>query len=588
MTALALRTPAISRLATGLDVVDFFCGMGGSSSGLREAGYTVKLAANHWQRAITTHAANHPDTEHLCADIQALDLRRLPRARVLWASPICTELSPAGGRSKKPCRSDRYEDQGHVENAAFERTRVTFWEIVRATELFSYDAIIVENVVEAADWSLFNIWLMAMTTLGYSHQFLSVSAAHLWSDDSAPAPQWRDRLYIVFVKHGIRQPDLDPRPLAWCEACNSDVPARQWWKPSNRHQGRRIGKYGPQYLYECPEGHGIIEPYTAPATAAIDWTNLGTRIGDRKRPLSAATMRRIQVGVDTIGNPALVAAAGNTYDGAAGAPNSYVRAWPATTSPTPAQTGTAQLGIASGPEFVFSVTHGANDTGRHFNPHARPLPTATVRAGEALVVPAGGTWNTEARSALDQPHRTMLTRDAYALAMTEPFVTMLRNHATVTGINDPLATFSAGGFHHGLTIPGAFIQKHHGGLDYAPIGHMLKSVDEPLPTTVARPNLSLVIPYRKGAQPHSPNRPISALATHAQHGLLSEISPVNVEDCYFRMLTPREAANAQRFVHDYVITGNQGEQQMQAGNAVAVNVARWIGERVAEALDEAA
>ncbi|GAB3751262.1 phosphotransferase [Microlunatus parietis] len=35
-----------------LDVTDFYCGAGGSSTGLREAGFTIKVAANHWPRAI--------------------------------------------------------------------------------------------------------------------------------------------------------------------------------------------------------------------------------------------------------------------------------------------------------------------------------------------------------------------------------------------------------------------------------------------------------------------------------------------------------------------------------------------------------
>jgi len=443
--------------STDLDVVDFLCGAGGSSQGLREAGFTIKLAANHWQQAIDTHALNHPDTEHLCADLQAIDLRRLPRARVLWASPICTELSPAGGRRKKGSARDRYEDGGHVDNAGFERTRVTFWEVVRAAEIFRYDAVLIENVVEAADWSLFDVWLSAMATLGYVVQFVSISAAHAWSDDNAPAPQWRDRLYMVFTRQGIPLPDVEPRPLAWCESCGRDVEARQWWKPSKRYQatGRKIGKYGPQYLYVCPENetHGAVEPYAAPAAAAIDWTNLGTRIGDRSRALSTATMRRIQVGLETIGNPALVAAGGNTWDSASGAHNAYLRAWPALESPTPGQACTPQLGLATSREFVFSVAHGQHDGGRHFHPTTRPLPTATGKLGEALIVPAGGTWNSDARSALTEPHRTQLTRDAYGLAVTPPFLAMLRNHATVTGIEDPMATFSAGGFHHGLTIP---------------------------------------------------------------------------------------------------------------------------------------
>lgn len=50
------------------------------------------------------------------------------------------------------------------------------------------------------------------------------------------------------------------------------------------------------------------------------------------------------------------------------------------------------------------------------------------------------------------------------------------------------------------------------------------------------------------------------------------------------MLSPREAANAQAFPASYVITGSKAEQQKQAGNAVAVNVARWLGERVARVL----
>jgi len=286
-------------------------------------------------------------------------------------------LSPAGGRRKKTPARDRLEESGHVSGGAFERTRVTFWEVVRAVELFRFDAVMLENVVEAADWELFDYWLAAMLALGYNVQFLSVSAAHIWSPDSPPAPQWRDRLYLVFTRQGIRQPDLDPRPLAWCPRCGHDVDAVQWWKPAAlaRHGGRHIGKYGPQYLYHCPtDSHGPVEPYVTPAAAAIDWTDLGTRIGDRTRPLSPATMRRIQVGLDTIGNPALVGAGGNTYDGAH---NAYLRAWPATSSPTPVQACTPQLGLAASAEFIFSLTQGHHDHGRHFQPHTRPLPTAT-------------------------------------------------------------------------------------------------------------------------------------------------------------------------------------------------------------------
>lgn len=59
---------------------------------------------------------------------------------------------------------------------------------------------------------------------------------------------------------------------------------------------------------------------------------------------------------------------------------------------------------------------------------------------------------------------------------------------------------------------------------------------------------------------------------------------VEVEDCYFRMLAPREQLGAQRFPSDYRVHGNKGEQTAQAGNAVSVNAARFIGTRLAPVL----
>lgn len=92
---------------------DLFCGAGGSSTGLVAAGFELKLAANHSAVAITTHSANHPDAEHLCADINNVDMRRLPRTDVLWASPICTEISPAGGnrRTGRPSQLGLTDDE---------------------------------------------------------------------------------------------------------------------------------------------------------------------------------------------------------------------------------------------------------------------------------------------------------------------------------------------------------------------------------------------------------------------------------------------------------------------------------------------
>ena len=457
-----------------LSAVDYFCGMGGSSSGLVEAGFEIKVAANHWSRAIETHSANHPDTEHLCADIQQVDIRYLPKADLLWASPICTELSQAGGR-KKPRDHDQpglWEEHGHVPAEAFERTRVTFWEVLRYAEVHNPPAVLVENVVEAADWHLLPTWLHGWETLGYRVQIVCVSAAHVGDEDNEPAPQYRERIYFGITRLDVPLLDLEPRPLAWCERCGHDVPARQKWKlGTKRVAGQYVGSYRAQYNYECPEGHGLIEPYVMPVAAAIDWTNLGTRIGDRKRPLGEKTMARIELGLRTISDPA--------------------------------------------------------------------------------------------------------------------FIAMSRNNGRCHPVSGAVPTWTGGGFHHGLTIPpdaltGAFISAHHGGYATGDPS-MNKAITEPIRTITGRQNKSLVIPYRRGSKPYPATAaPLSTLATREQHGILR--AALEVEDCHYRMLTPREGARCQRFRPDYVIHGNQGEQQMQAGNAVAVNVAAWLGRRAGDAL----
>lgn len=59
---------------------------------------------------------------------------------------------------------------------------------------------------------------------------------------------------------------------------------------------------------------------------------------------------------------------------------------------------------------------------------------------------------------------------------------------------------------------------------------------------------------------------------------------IDVEDCYFRMLSAREHLRAQRFTDDYTVLGHGGEQTKQAGNAVPANVAQWIASALLEVL----
>lgn len=491
-----------------LTATDIFCGAGGSSTGLVAAGYELKLAANHSKVAIETHSANHTQADHICADINNYDMRRLPTTDILWASPICTEISPAGGTRRSVqdgqigIGDDDYEP---ADPEAFTRTRATAYDVMRAAEVHYYKAILCENVTEfATDWRLFRWWVQGIELLGYNSQVVSVSSAHVGGPDNLHAPQWRDRIYICFTRTGIPMPDLRPRPLAWCAGCGEDVEGIQAWR-----KGRTIGKYARQYDYRCPNTrcrNSLVEPYTRPAAAAIDWTNLGTRIGDRTRPLAAKTIERIQKGLQQ---------------------------YPQRAS-------------------LLTLNHSGHD-GRALAPEHGPLPSRTRKVGEGLLVPsrhgmlvpAGGSWN-DTTTDVAEPMRTRTTRDSEAL-VTMPYVVTMRRNGRVDTVDRPLATLAARGRHHGL-----------------------------------------VIPYRKGtAKPTT--EPMLTLATRDSAGVLTPADTaieqaLTVEDCHFRMLQPREQLAAQRFPGDYIMRGNKTEQTQQAGNAVSVNVAQWLGARVAAVL----
>jgi DNA (cytosine-5)-methyltransferase 1 len=554
----AFTPPLIARGVRdlGIEFVDLFCGAGGSSTGLVLAGYRLLLAVNHWRVAVDTHAANHREAEHWCEDIDRTDMRRLlygplRRAKVLWASPICTEATPAGGstgrRSKRSDGQIAIEELGHVEQPGFERTRATFWDVLRAVEVRAHAknpflAVAVENVPDVAwRWELLDLWCLAMMRFGYRMQILSASSAHLGSDDgNEPAPQWRNRSYWVFTLEHLAQPDLAPRPPAWCPVCAADVPAVQRWKPAAKTVlGHPVGKYREQYTYTCPRQHAQVEPYVRPAASVIDWTDLGERIGDRRKPLAAKTMERIRAGL--------------------------------------AKYPTGRT--------VVTVNHDGHD-GRAFPADDAPLPTRSTKVGEGILVPAGGTWNHDA-TGTGEPMRTRLANEkGYEALVAQPasLIVEFRRNGTAEPVGAPLATVTAQGNHHGLVVPeGAIYVKHYGGR--ARPEDMSKPVDHPLGTITTSDHHALVVPYRN-ASARPADQPMHTLATRESAGLLSPIGPlpVEVEDCTFRMLTPREHLGAQAFPADYRVHGNKGEQTAQAGNAVSVNAARFIGERLAVVL----
>ena len=416
-----------------ITLTDLFCGAGGSSTGaVQVPGVQVRVASNHWQLAVDTHEENHPDTGHVCADLSQIDPRYYPRTDILWASPECTNHSIAkGARKVVPDLFNPIPDE------AQERSRATMWDVPRFTEVHRYSAVIVENVVDVARWHPYQAWLMAMDSLGYEHEVVFMNSMHAWHLGD-PAPQSRDRFYAIFWRKGNRRPDLQhiQRPPAHCEV-HGQVEAIKAWKT-----GKRAGRYRQQYVFRCPEvscrGREVT-PAWLPASSIIDWSDLGTRIGDRPRPLAEKTMRRIQAGID--------------------------RYW-------------------SGQErdpLVVNHVSGSDSTRSTSVREAAP----TMVAGglhASLLVPVEGREG-KAPQSVGEPYRTQTTRNETGLLT--PFIAELRGGGSdARSVTRPLATVTASGNHHAL------IMRNNGSRGDG--GEMVTPASEPVRTVTTAGHQSLL------------------------------------------------------------------------------------------------
>lgn len=167
-----------------MDAIDLFAGAGGFSTGAVMAGCKVVYAANHWPAAVQVHANNHPDTLHVCQDLQQADWTQVPAHDMLMASPACQGHSRARGK----------------ERPHHDAQRSTAWAVVSAAECHRPAVVLVENVPEfATAWVLFPAWCAAMHALGYALAPMVLDAA------DHGVPQHRRRLFIVGTrsKHPI-------------------------------------------------------------------------------------------------------------------------------------------------------------------------------------------------------------------------------------------------------------------------------------------------------------------------------------------------------------------------------------------------
>ncbi|MGW5384043.1 DNA cytosine methyltransferase [Nocardia sp. NPDC003963] len=547
-----------------LTVMDWFCGAGGTSQGLHVIpDLEVGWAANHWDLAIESHAANFPTTDHWIGDIRDEPVGRWPMADLFWASPECPQWSAARGKKQTYQHSLQAElfdtvtdprekakrDEAERSRALMEEVPLYLEGVIARGGLVLAGAV--ENVVDVRRWDQWDRWISRIRRLGYQVRLIALNSMHAQPARSRWVPQSRDRLYLAYWHESLdRTPDFDKwlRPTAYCPSCDEWIQAVQSWKKP----GNDMGRYRAQYVYRCPHvscGNTVVEPPAVPAAAAIDWSLPGTRIGDRKTPLADKTMERIRVGLRRYGAqvPMTVPTGGTWREGAVGVDG-----------PMPARTTRENDGIAVSESFLALLRSGRPRT---IGLHQQLTTIVADGSGHGpgtppLVVPMEGREGKEARLA-SMPLRTQTARAETGLAFW-PFVAELRGGSSdARSAAESLATVTASGNHHGLVTP----------------AHMPNEVWQ-----------SMLVPYYGTGRARPTAEPVGTLSTRDRFALVDVISERDIDNVRFRMLTPEEIRDAMAFGRDYILVGNKRQKVRQLGNAVTPACAEVIVSALMEAV----
>jgi DNA (cytosine-5)-methyltransferase 1 len=548
-------------------VVDLFCGGGGATQGIEDAGLMVHECVNHCPTAIATHAENHPTTNHRRGDVWKNTPEAVAAGRpvaMLWASPDCRHFSRARGAAPV---SRRVRDLAWV---------VTKW----AASTAAPRVIIVENVPEFLEWGptrarkdergravmdeqgravlepvperkgqTFRRWRRMLERAGYAAEWRVLDAADFG------AASRRKRLYVIARRDGqaVCWPEVThgPRDLQGAGADHRDGGDGRRDQPGARTvQPQGAGRDGAQ------------RPHRA-AAEVIDWSDLGTSIFDRPRPLKPKTLARIAEGIRryVLSDPApFVLRVTQTGEGGGWKvrgvdeplPTATTRQDLAVCTPIVAPQNSGVFGqrvdrpgpTITGKGHQSLITPVLATTGYGERPGQRPrcaavselLGTCVNAVKQGLVSPvlmsAGGP---ECRAVpASDPLGTVLPRDHRALVA--PVLGVLRNHADAVPVTGPAPTVCSGGNHAALVA--ALLVKFYGA--------------------------------EKGGQ--DARKPLGTVTTRDRHGLVC-VAIEGVEfvivDILFRMLKPRELAAAMGFPAHYRWPATQRDAVRLIGNAVS-------------------
>lgn len=530
------RAALVSALRPGEIVVDFFAGGGGASEALRQAlGRDPDVAVNHDHLAIGMHAANHPFTRHMEADVWTVDtLREVAGRPVGWfhASPDCTHFSQAKG--------------GQPRSRA---TRSLSWVVLKVAGTLvraglAPRIISLENVEQILTWG--PLVAKRCKTTGRVIKLDGTVAApgeqvSVWQQALVPDKRHAGRTWQQFVA-ALRAIGY---AVEWRKLIASDYGAG-----TSRKRLFLIARRDGQPIAWPAPTHGKATNLLPLVTAAdcIDFSVPCPSIFTRKKPLADATLRRIAKGLKR-----------------------YV--------------------LDAAEPFIVPLTHHGE---RRLHPASEPLPTITgANRGELaaitpMLVQAGhgeGHGDSKRRSHgindIQGPLGTIVASGG-GHAIAAAHLVKFRGDSKGAPVNEPMPTITSGagakrpaGAAHAMGVLTAFLEQANGGY-YDGAGNDLR---KPAPTicgTGSQQRLitadlaalspeheasalrvaAFLINYYGNGQALDLREPVDTVTTRDRLALVTVTikgTPCVIVDMGMRMLRREELFRAQGFPLDYII-----------------------------------
>lgn len=525
-------------------IVDNFAGGGGASTGIEMAtGISVDIAINHDPEAIRMHKTNHPNTEHYCENVWAVNPIEACKGNpvgLAWFSPDCKHFSKAKGGKPKD-----------------KNIRGLAWVALRWAGLVRPDVIMLENVEEFKTWGplnrrhhpikskqgqTFQKFVSQLENLGYTVEFRELVAADYG------APTMRKRFFMVAR--------CDGKPIVWPEPTHA---------PADSEEVKA----------------GLLKPYVGaytqldfslPCPSIFDTAEeIKEKYGIRAvRPLAPKTMERIARGLKKFvidnAEPFIVQV------NHSGAKSDYCNSMN-----DPLRVITAKHGFGIVEPYMVQIGQ-TGFTADRSKDVREPLTTIVSKNEHCLISPTliqyhGETSENEVRGQkLDEPIMTVDGSNRYGLVTS-----FLHKYydggykGAGDSLENPLPTVTS--WDHNSVCAATLIQmnNHCDGRD----------IKEPIPTITAgdghfgEVRAFLMKFYGQGTG-QDIKAPLDTVTTKDRFGLVT-VNGVDYQivDIGLRMLEPKELYGCQGFPDDYIIdhdyTGKaygRTEQVKRCGNAV--------------------